>query len=365
MEKHPYQNNKGIALILTVTIIALLVTITFELNRQLQASVVNAAIIRDRMLLSHMVSSGVEVAKAMLIKDKNDSEIDSVQEDWANPDKIDAYLSQVRFDEGNILLYISDEKGKIQVNALVKFPEGRDFNQPQKDLWLRFMTLVLDQQENLEDNDALFDEIVEPSAIVNPIKDWLDSGDNDAITGLNGAEDEYYRDLDPPYTTRNGPFRHIEELIRTKGITPELFYAADEQIMGISNFLTIYGISDLNDKFTYTGKININTADLPVIAALLPLGQEFLAGEIFNYRIESTEGQFIYDLTNPTWYKEVPGCSEVDINAELITTQSDIFRIECSAGLHDILKTATVIVQREKNEKSGKWYCKVLSWTDE
>ncbi len=365
MEKHPYQNNKGIALIITLTVIALLVTVSFELNRQLQASVVNSAIIRDRMLLSHMISSGVEVAEAILINDKNDSEIDSVQEDWANPEKVEAYLSQIPFDDGSIGLYISDELGRVQVNALVKFPEGKDFNPPQKDFWLRFMTLILAQQENQEDADLLFEEVVEPSAIINPIKDWLDSNDNDAITGLNGAENEYYKDLDPPYATRNGPFRHVEELIRTKGITRELFYAADDQIMGISNFLTVHGVSDLNDKFTYTGKININTAELPVLAALLPVGQEFLAAEIFNYRIESANEQFVYELTGPAWYKEVPGCSEVEIDAELITTQSDIFRIECNAALRDIQKTATVIVQRVKNKESGKWYCKVLNWAYE
>jgi len=74
MEKPIYQNNRGIALIITLTVIALLVTVTFELNRQLQNSVENSAIIRDRLILSHMISSGVEVAQAILIKDKNDSE---------------------------------------------------------------------------------------------------------------------------------------------------------------------------------------------------------------------------------------------------------------------------------------------------
>jgi general secretion pathway protein K len=365
MVKPIYQNNRGIALIITLTVIALLITVTFELNRQLQNSVENSAIIRDRLVLSHMISSGVEVAQALLIKDKNDSEADTVQEDWANPEKIDAYLSQIPFDDGSIGLYISDELGRIQVNSLVKFPEGREFNPTQQELWLRFMVLILAQQENMEDEAALFEEVTEPSAVINPIKDWLDSNDNDAISGLNGAENEYYQDLDPPYAPRNGPFRHIEELIRTKGITPELFYAADELSMGISNYITVAGISDLNDKFTYSGKININTADLPVIAALLPIGQEFLALEIFNYRIEAASGQFLYDLTSPTWYKEVPGCSEVDIDAELLIIQSDIFRIECEAVLRDIQKKATVIVQREKNEESGKWYCKVLNWTYE
>jgi len=362
MQLHPLQNNKGVVLILTLTIIALLVTITFELNRQLQASVENSATNRDRVVMNHMLASGVEVAKSILVNDKKDSEIDSVQEDWANPEKISAYLSQIPFDDGNIELFISDELGRVQVSALVKFPEGKDYNTPQRDFWLRFMTLILTQQEDQDTAEFLSDEILEPSAVINPIKDWLDSNDNDTITGINGAEDEYYQDLDPPYTTRNGPFRQIEELMRTKGITPELFYAADEQIVGISDFLTVHGVSDANDKFTYAGKININTADLPVIAGLLPLGQEILAPEIFEYRIEKSEEQYLYDLTSPTWYKEVPGLSDVEIDPELITTQSDIFRIECYAVLRDIQKKATVIVERKKEKESGKWFCKTLSW---
>ena len=95
MKNLPHQNHKGVVLILTLTIIALLVTVTFELDRQMQASVLNSAIVRDRMVLDHMITSGVEVAKGILIADKNESDIDSVQEDWANPEKIDAYLAQI------------------------------------------------------------------------------------------------------------------------------------------------------------------------------------------------------------------------------------------------------------------------------
>jgi len=268
-------------------------------------------------------------------------------------------LSQLSFDEGDILLDISDELGKIQVNSLVAFPKGRNFNPPQKDFWYRFVGLILLQQE---DSEAFMEEIIEPSAIINPVKDWLDSGDNDAITGLNGAEKDYYQDLEPPYGCRNGPFRYVEELTRVKGITPELFYSADEMLLGISRYVTVYGIAQSNDKFIYNGKININTADLPVIAALLPVGQDFLAPEIYAYRIESANGQFIHDLLSPNWYRDVPGCSDVEINEGLLTTQSDVFRIECSAVLRDIHMTSTVIIKREKDEESGKWYCKVLNW---
>ena len=110
------------------------------------------------------------------------------------------------------------------------------------------------------------------------------------------------------------------------------------------------------------GKININTADLPVLAALLPVGQEFLAPEIYSYRLESAEGQFIHDLSGANWYKEVPGCSDLDIDENLITTQSDIFRVECVATLNEITMSVTVVLKRVKEKETGKYYCKVLNW---
>jgi general secretion pathway protein K len=58
-------------------------------------------------------------------------------------------------------------------------------------LWERFLRLIADQHESQEN--------FEPNTIIDPLKDWLDSGDDEAITGLNGAESEYYQDLVSPY----------------------------------------------------------------------------------------------------------------------------------------------------------------------
>ncbi len=355
-------NNRGIALIITLAIISLLVAMTFELNRQIRGGVEDAANARDRLELTNMIESGVTIAQSLLIADKADSEVDSIQEDWANPLKIEEVLAQTPFDEGSLSLFISDELSRIQVNALVAFPDGREFNPVQRDLWFRFMALILSAQE---DENAFMEDVTDPSEIVNPVKDWLDSDDNDTVTGLNGAEDEYYQDLDPPYSCRNGPIRHIEELTRIKNITPELFYSSSDILAGISQYMSVFGATAANNRFTFEGKININTADIPVIAAMLPIGQEFLAAEIAAYREEKSEDQFLHELTSPTWYKEVPGAGDVEIDPGLITTQSDIFRIECSGTLHDRTANARVIVMREKNSETGKWYCRVISWVYE
>jgi len=354
------RHNKGIALIVTLTIITLLVTVSLELNRQIRAAVTDSAVFRDRVTLKHMIASGVNMAEAILVRDKQDSEADSIQEDWANPEKIQKYLSRLKFEQGDLSVNISDEMARIQVNALVTFPEGRQFNETQQKLWHRFIDLLLAQQE--ETDESFFSESIEPAEIINPVKDWLDSGDDDAITGLNGAEDDYYQDMDPPYSCRNGPLRHHNELLRIKGITEELFQSTEAAISGIGRYMTVYGMQAAENGFTYPGKININTAEIPVIAGLLPVGHEFLAPEIAAYREEKQEDEYIFELNDSKWYQQVPGCSDVAINPDLITIQSDIFRIECQGKLNDMEMAAQVVVQRHKESESGKWTCRVLSW---
>ena len=177
------RNNRGIALLITLTIISVLIVVTLEMSRKMRSAVFSAAATRDRVTLLHLASSGINAAKAMLIKDKSNSKSDSVQEDWANPDKISEVLQDISFEDGKVELLISDELGKIQVNALVEFPEGRDYNATQMFLWGRFLKLLLSLEESFED--------IEPITIVDSMKDWLDSGDDDAITGLNGAESGY------------------------------------------------------------------------------------------------------------------------------------------------------------------------------
>ena len=356
-------HNKGIALIVTLTIITILVTVSLELNRQIRGAVTDSAFFRDRVTMKHMLHSGVNLAEAILVRDKKDTEVDSIQEDWADPEKIEAYLSRLSFDKGRLSLHISDELSRIQVNALVSFPDGRKFNESQQKLWYRFIDLLLSQQE--KSSESFVNEPIEPAAIINPVKDWLDSEDDDAISGLNGAEDSYYQDLDPPYSCRNGPIRDINELLRIKNITPDLFYRAEEKeetTLGIAEFLTVYGMDEAANGYTYPGEININTAKAPVIAGILPAGQEFLAPEIVSYREEREGDEYIHELTAPSWYKQVPGCSDIEIESDLITTQSDIFRIECMAELNDMATAVRVIVERRKEGESGNWICRELSW---
>jgi general secretion pathway protein K len=347
-------NNRGIALLVTLSVATVMVVASLEMNKKVRSAVFSAAAARDRITLMHMASSGVNVAEAMLVKDKNESDSDSLQEDWADAEKRNEIVGDIPFENGSVIVTISDELGKIQINSLVQYPKGLQFNDSQRVMWERFLNFLKYQ------NDAFKD--LEPMTIIDSVKDWIDSGDDDAITGLNGAESEYYQDLDPPYPCKNAPFTDIGELALVRGVTPELFRGAGAE-QGLSRFLTVFGMTkSQNNSFTYEGKININTADLPVLSAIMPTGSEDLAQVMFDYRNETSDSGYIHDLTSSKWYKNVPGMGDITIDPNLITISSDIFRIESTATLMKMKMKITAVINREKSAKTGKWICSVLKW---
>lgn len=347
------RNNRGIALLLTISVTTILVAAALEYNRQARATLVSTATMRNSITLSQMTASGIHVAMAMLVKDKSESTTDSLLEDWANAEKIEALLAEIPFEDGELTVKITDEMGKIQVNALVAYPDKNAFNEPQLNLWERFLNQVRDEGQMQEDS--------EPVAIINSVKDWLDSGDDEAITGLSGAESDYYKDLDPPYACRNGPIPDLDELLLIKGITPELYHG-NEETPGLSQSMTIHGVAGSGFAFNFPGRININTADFPVLMALIPLEDEDLIKALVDYRNKAIEDKESPDFSNPGWYKDIPGLGDITLNTKLVTISSDIFRIEAQAKLRDTRQKTIAVVQRAQRPKTGKWSCKVLSW---
>ncbi len=343
------------ALLLVISVTTILVAAALEYNRRARFTVVATSAARDRLTLSQVATSGVHAAMALLAKDKAESKIDSLQEDWANPEKIKALLDEIPFENGTLAVNITDEMGRIQINALVTFPESRNFNNSQRLLLERYLNYFKDASEETPEDS-------QPPAIINSLKDWLDSGDDDATTGLSGAESSYYQDLNPPYDCRNGPIPDIHDLLLVKGITPELFYGNTAK-PGIAESLTVYGMTPgSGTSFTYPGKININTAELPVLVALLPSENVDLAQALYEMRQQAAEDKDAPDMSDPMWYKNIAGFSDMNIDTNLLTTASDIFRIVSEAKVNNSALVVTAVVQRQKNAKSGKWTCKVLSW---
>jgi cobyrinic acid a,c-diamide synthase len=95
---------------------------------------------------------------------------------------------------------------------------------------------------------------------------------------------------------------------------------------------------------------------------MLPSENAELALAFFEWRQEAAAGKDAPDLSDPAWYKNIAGFSAMNLDKNLITTASDIFRITSAAKMNDFALATTAVVQRLKSKKTGKWYCKILSW---
>ncbi len=354
-------------MVLALATMVLVVTAALELHINERTNMLTAATMRDRVSLEEMTKSAIHLGMAMLIKDRMENETDSLQEDWGDNETIATLIAEIPFEQGQVNLEIADELSKIQINALVQFPQGQQFNQAQVEIWQKFGSGLISAMELIEGAETLSEDKPDPLTIINSLKDWLDSGDDDAITGLNGAESDYYEDLDPPYKCKNGPFDHLSEVELVKGITPELF-AGIGGASGLDQYITVYGAEKMkgqDGKFTFPGKININTASETVLMALLPIEQAEFAPLLVEYR-EATSGDlYTNDLTKPNWYKNVPGFSDANISSELSSISSQIFRLTATATLNTVKVTTTAVVERVKDKETEPWRCKVLNWKTE
>lgn len=83
----------------------------------------------------------------------------------------------------------------------------------------------------------------ERDTIVDSILDWVDSNREHRI---NGAEEDYYRGLDPPYSCKDGPLDVEEELLLVRGMREEYLFGGEEGEMSylpLREFVTVYPAS--------------------------------------------------------------------------------------------------------------------------
>jgi general secretion pathway protein K len=346
-------DQKGVALLVVLTIMAVLVATTLELNRRIRSRTVYAAQYRNHLQAQQMGASGIAAAMALLVEDKAFSQVDSIQEAWADPQQLETLVQSLDFADGQLTLKIEDEMGKIQINALLNYPEGRKVNPAQYLMWYRFLSRLAAWQQ--------IEAEVDPDEWLDALRDWLDRGDDDAVSGFGGAENPYYQNLDPPYTISNGPMSSSAEMTFIKGMD-RLLEQAPQLRTRWQEYFSVYGAQKKGQRFTFPGKININTAPVPVLAALLPTGYETLALGLDAYRQAKADGSYVHPLNRADWYREVPGAEEITIDPQLIDVSSEFFRITATVKLDNIQMQQVAVIQRRQETQTQQWWCKVLHW---
>ncbi|MBL8798422.1 MAG: general secretion pathway protein GspK [Planctomycetia bacterium] len=102
---------------------------------------------------------------------------------------------------------VTDEGGKINLNALLAIDSSG-----------RVAYDMLLKLPNMTEETA------------NAILDWLDPDDTPRS---NGAENNYYATLSPPYRCKNGPLDSLDELLLVRGVTPQLLWGNDRNRNGV------------------------------------------------------------------------------------------------------------------------------------
>lgn len=88
----------------------------------------------------------------------------------------------------------------------------------------RYLVFVEDLSGRLNANTAtpeMLLNLLGDEILVDSLLDWIDTDDQPRP---NGAESDYYTQLDPPYRAKNGPLESIEELLLVANFTREMVY---------------------------------------------------------------------------------------------------------------------------------------------
>jgi type II secretory pathway component PulK len=319
-------NERGIALIITLFVVALVTILVLEYHFDATVELDLAVNYSEDTQAYYLALSGLHFARALLQQD--DDQADGSDDLWYRlglvpacfpPQQLLGLAAAAQEDdtlpigsplsglpstdsitdtetekegeglrnsaEGCVSLRITDESSKLPLNALQPIGDTDDA-QPDPD-WLNIF-------------ERFFESFDIAPETIDAITDWLDA--NDIPRGIGGAESSYYASLEAPYRTQNGLLHTPGEIRLIRGFDAETIArlfpgmpieAMADVDMGDNHYLTSYGGAptvptgpqgtQVTQGGTTTGttppptatagepvaKVNLNTASPEVLQALI------------------------------------------------------------------------------------------------
>ncbi len=232
-------DNRGVILIALLWILVALSVMALSFSREGMVEVASARNQRDLADAYYIARAGM-MATIYQVQQKQFTPALKQLQLQDTPDPIDLGLVTGTFGDGDYAAEVQDESGKLNINLI-------------SEEWLHSLLDAIGIPKH--DADIIADSIL----------DWRDA---DSDHRLNGAENDYYESLNPPYKAKNGRLDTVEELLLVRGVTPDYFYghaekAPDGSVIykyGLSRYLTVYT--------TQTNRVNVNYAPLPVLLSI-------------------------------------------------------------------------------------------------
>ena len=272
----------GIALLMVLWALTILSAIVFSFTLMARTEVYATASFRAMAANRLLAEAGVERSIMELLY-RNANKGQTTVPEGGDPVLVDGTLYAGRMNKGLYTFRITDESGKIPLNALTDATG------------VVLKNLIVNMGYSQEDADTVVDSIL----------DWMDQ---DELHRLHGAESEYYMSLPNPYKAKNGPFDTLDELLLVKGVTPAMLYGT-HTTKGIISYLTVS---------TNATTINVNAAPREVLMAVP--GMDPAKADVFLLQRQAIQAQ---DLAAILGEKLPPF---------LGTTASSVFCIEATGN---------------------------------
>ena len=293
------KNEAGFALILTLVVTALMVAVVVEMIHQVYVDTSLSRSFRDGQQASILAESGATGGTKLLQMTLTDRTYTSLSDRWATPLRLED-------EAGSLLITVSEESGKININGLVQ-PNGE---------YEPFTLGVLQR---------LGTPLKLPGDLWSALADWIDSND---MPRSGGVESAHYRALKPPYSARNGKLMTLTELSLVKGFTPEMLGA-------VQPFLTVFSDQAGSPQST----VNINTASKEVLAALDDRVDSRMAERII-------EERRLLPFKSTGELSRVPGMDTIATGlVGKISVKGTLFKIVSVAKVKDSGRTVETVVR--------------------
>jgi type II secretory pathway component PulK len=229
---------EGVILIALLWILTALAVIAMSFSRESFVEVAAARNLRDTAVGYYAARGGIAFTAFQLIQRRLYPPVRQLELPGP-PDPLDLGIVRGTSGDGDYEVEIQDESGKINVNFVME-----------------------EQLKALM--EALGIGSPDADVIVDSIMDWKDA---DNLRRDNGAEDDYYQTLNPPYKAKNGRIDTVEELLLLRGVSKEYFYGRTQKMPdgslvhrpGLWNCFTVYST---------TNRVNVNFAPLEVLLSV-------------------------------------------------------------------------------------------------
>lgn len=293
------RRQRGVALITALLVVAIATVAAVAMANRQQLDIRRTGSLLHGEQAWAYVLGAENWARVVLRRDAKDSKIDTLAEDWSTQ-------PPVSFVEGgSIVGRLIDMQGRFNLNNLV------NGNKVDED-WVTVYKRLL---RHLDLDESLADALV----------DWIDPDIN--VRFPDGAEDESYLLLDPPYRAANRPLVDVSELRLVKGYSAEAVAKLEPHVVALPQ----------------KSPINVNTADA-VVLSVTAEGLSLSDGEAL-LEVRPEEG---YEEADKFIQESTLKGKQVDTGQ--LSVKSDWFLLLSEANIGQGRARLASLLQRQRDE---------------